>query len=129
MQYIVPNSINNKNIIFRKVKTKNKKDYIYKIYYMYGSIELIGIPYKIDKNDYEQQNDKIILKNERDTTLINELNNHIVKSFPECLPIIQKNKISHSHLLQTQNKDLYLFISYISTYKYNKKAKIYFIYD
>ena len=64
MKYIIPKSINTENIRFKKVKSRTKQEYLCKIYYMYNSIELIGVPYKINKNDYEQYNDKIILKND-----------------------------------------------------------------
>lgn len=129
MQYIIPNSINIENIRFKKIKIKNKGEYIDKIYYLYNSIELIGIPYKINKGDYEQYNDKIVLKNKRDILSINNLNNYILKEFAECLPLIYKDTILHSHFLETKNNNVYLFFSSLNTYKNNKKAKVYFIYD
>lgn len=129
MNYIIPNSINTENIRFKKIKLKNKREYIDKIYYLYNSIELIGVPFKINRNDYEQFNEKIVLKNENDIVAINNLNNYILKEYPDCLPLIYKDTILHSHFLKTKNKDLYLFFSSLNTYKNNKKAKIYFIYD
>lgn len=129
MNYIIPNSINTENIRFKKIKLKNKREYIDKIYYLYNSVELIGVPFKINKNDYNQFNEKIVLKNEKDITAINNLNNYILKEYPDCLPLIYKDTVLHSHFLETKNKDLYLFFSSLNTYKNNKKAKIYFIYD
>ena len=129
MNYIIPNSINTENIRFKKIKLKNKREYIDKIYYLYNSIELIGVPFKINKNDYEQYSEKIVLKNEKDILKINILNNYILKEYPECLPLIYNDTILHSQFLKTKNKTLYLFFSSVNTYKNNKKAKIYFIYD
>ena len=129
MNYIIPNSINTENIRFKKIKLKNKREYIDKIYYLYNSIELIGVPFKINRNDYEQYSEKIVLKNENDIIAINNLNNYILREYHECLPLIFKDTILHSHFLETKNKDLYLFFSSLNTYKNNKKAKIYFIYD
>lgn len=129
MNYIIPKSINTENIRFKKIKLKNKREYIEKIYYVYNSIELIGIPFKINKENYKQYNEKIVLKNKKDIEYISNLNNYILEEYPECIPFIYKDTILHSHFLETKNKDLYLFISSINTYKNNKKAKIYFIYD
>tara|TARA_Y100000389_G_C17345306_1_gene455530 strand:+ start:529 stop:918 length:390 start_codon:yes stop_codon:yes gene_type:complete len=129
MNYIIPKSINTENIRFKKIKLKNNREYIDKIYYLYNSIELIGVPFKINKNDYEQYNEKIVLKNKKDIVVVNNLNNYILKEYPECLPIIYKDTILHSQFLETKNNDLYLFFSSLNTYKNCKKAKVYFIYD
>ena len=59
MNYIIPNSINTENIRFKKIKLKNKREYIDKIYYLYNSIELIGVPFKINRNDYEQYSKRL----------------------------------------------------------------------
>jgi hypothetical protein len=129
MKYIIPKSINTENIRFKKIKLKTKREYIDKIYYIYNSIELIGIPYKINKGDYEQYNDKIVLKNKNDIVSINNLNSYILKEYPNCHPLIYKDTILHSHFLETKNNNIYLFFSSLNTYKTCKKAKIYFIYD
>ena len=128
MKYIIPKSINTENIRFKKVKSRTKQEYLCKIYYMYNSIELIGVPYKINKNDYEQYNDKIILKNESDIASIQSINNYILRIYPECSPMIYGGTILHSRFLETEHGDLYLLFSSINTYKTGKKAKIYFIY-
>lgn len=130
MQYIIPNSINTENIRLNKNKLKNKRDYIYKIYYIYNSVELIGIPYKIKENDYEQYEEKIVLKNKKDILSIKNLSMYIISLFPDCIPLIDENNtLYHSRFLKKKRGDLYLFFSSINTYKNNKKAKIYFIYD
>ena len=129
MKYIIPNSINKKNIEIKKTKNKYKSETIYKIYYHYQTIELIGIPYLIPLNDYEQYEEKIILKNDESIKKIIDLNTHILSLFPDCYPLIYKNTIYHSRKLKTKKSDLYLFVSSINTYKNAKKAKIYFIYD
>ena len=140
MKYIIPKSINTENIRFKKIKLKTKREYIDKIYYIYNSIELIGIPYKINKGDYEQFKDKIVLKNKNDIVSINNLNryniisinnlnSYILKEYPNCHPLIYKDTILHSHFLETKNNNIYLFFSSLNTYKTCKKAKIYFIYD
>lgn len=130
MQYIIPNSINTENIRLNKNKLKNKRDYIYKIYYIYNSIELIGIPYKIKENDYEQYEEKIVLKNKKDILSIKNLSMYIRSLFPDCISLIDENNtLYHSRFLEKKRGDLYLFFSSINTYKNNKKAKIYFIYD
>lgn len=129
MSYIIPKSINTENIRFKRIKLKNRCEYINKIYYIYNSIELIGIPYKINKDDYEQYNQKIVLKNKSDIISINNINEYILNKFPDCLPIIYKDTILHSYFLETKDNNLYLFFSSLNTYKNHKKAKIYFIYD
>jgi TRAP-type mannitol/chloroaromatic compound transport system permease small subunit len=129
MKYIIPKSINTENIRFKKVKLKKKKEYIDKIYYMYNSVELIGVPYKINKNDYKQYNDRIILMNDSDIKSIQLLNDYILRLYPECIPMIYGDTILHSHFLETKNNNLFLFFSSLNTYKNCKKAKIYFIYD
>lgn len=130
MQYIIPNSINTENIRLNKNKLKNKKDYIYKIYYIYNSIELIGIPYKIKEDDYVQYEEKIVLKNKKDILSIKNLSMYIRSLFPDCFPLIDENNtLYHSRFLEKKKGDLYLLFSSINTYKNNKKAKIYFIYD
>jgi hypothetical protein len=129
MKYIIPKSINTENIRFKKVKLKKKREYIDKIYYMYNSVELIGVPYKINKNDYKQYNDRIILMNDSDIKSIQLLNDYILRLYPECIPMIYGDTILHSHFLETKNNNLFLFFSSLNTYKNCKKAKIYFIYD
>ena len=130
MQYIIPNSINTGNISLNKNRLKNKKDYIYKMYYIYNSVELIGIPYKINENDYEQYEEKVVLKNKKDILSIKNLSIYIRSLFPDCYPLIdQNNTLYHSRFLEKKKGDLYLFFSSINTYKNKKKAKIYFIYD
>ena len=129
MKYIITKSINKENIRFKKVKMKKKKEYIDKIYYMYNSVELIGVPYKINKNDYKQYNDRIILMNDSDIKSIQLLNDYILRLYPECIPMIYGDTILHSHFLETKNNNLFLFFSSLNTYKNCKKAKIYFIYD
>ena len=129
MKYIIPKSINTENIRFKKVKLKKKKEYIDKIYYMYNSVELIGVPYKINKNDYKQYNDRIILMINLKIKSIQLLNDYILRLYPECIPMIYGDTILHSHFLETKNNNLFLFFSSLNTYKNCKKAKIYFIYD
>lgn len=129
MKYIIPKSINTENIRFKKVKLKKKREYIDKIYYVYNSVELIGVPYKINKNDYKQYNDRIILMNDSDIKSIQLLNDYILRLYPECVPMIYGDTILHSHFLETKNNNLFLFFSSLNTYKNCKKAKIYFIYD
>jgi len=129
MKYIIPKSINTENIRFKKVKLKKKREYIDKIYYVYNSVELIGVPYKINKNDYKQYNDRIILMNDSDIKSIQLLNDYILRLYPECIPMIYGDTILHSHFLETKNNNLFLFFSSLNTYKNCKKAKIYFIYD
>jgi hypothetical protein len=130
MKYIVPKSINTEKIRINKKRVRNKGGISYKVYYHYNNIELIGIPYKIKKTDYEQYADKVILKNKNDIDSIKELNSYIKYYFPECVSLIdERNTIYQSRFLEKKNEDLYLFFSAINTYKNYKKAKIYFIYD
>ena len=129
MKYIIPNSINKKQIEIKKTKSKYKSNTIYKIYYHYQTIELIGIPYLVPLKDYDQYEEKIVIKNDDIIEKITELNTHILSLFSDCYPLIYKNTIFHSRKLKTKRSNLYLFVSSINTYKNAKKAKIYFIYD
>ena len=128
MQYIIPDSLNVNDISFSVIKDTLKYKNIYKIYYRYRSIELIGVPFMLTDEDYKIFQNRIIITNELIHTAINNINDYIISIHPTCTPIIHDNTMYWG----TRNKsksNLYIIISSVNTYKNTKKANIHFIYE